>query len=58
MYLGRICGDIVEDVDENEEEGDEESHSTRDNVGGYQKRDPGNNLKHISNDEDVTKHDQ
>ena len=31
-YLGRICLNGVEDIDEDEEDGDEQSHSSRNNL--------------------------
>ena len=44
-YLGRISGDVVEDVDENEEEGDEERHPTGNDVWRDEEGNPRHHLK-------------
>ena len=38
--LGRVGGDAIEDVDEDEEERDEECHAARDDVGRHHEADP------------------
>ena len=41
--FGRVCGDCVEDVDQDEEESDEESHTAGYDVRRHYETDPGDN---------------
>ena len=41
LSLGGVGVDVVEDIDKDEEEGDEQRHATRDDVGGNEEGDPG-----------------
>ncbi len=43
--LGRVAGDSVEYVDQDQEQGDQQRHPPRDDVGRNYKADPGHNNK-------------
>ena len=57
--FGDICGDGVEDVDQDEEDGDQERHPPGDHVRGDQERDPGHHDEHPGGEvtrDDVVRH--
>ena len=57
--FGDVCGDGVEDVDQDEEDGDQERHPPGDHVRGDQEWDPGHHDKHPGGEiasDDVMRH--
>ena len=59
VSFGDLAGDAVEDVDEAEEDGDEDSHAAGDALGRHEEADPGDDDEHAGGEvvgDDVERH--
>ena len=59
VSFGDLAGDAVEDVDEAEEDGDEDSHAAGDALGRHEEADPGHADEHHGGEvvgDDVVRH--